>query len=329
MKQAIRTAAFATSILMTALLAACGGGGGASSGSTTTSTTTVPSGTTLTTSQYASGSVEAAMFSAINADRQMCGFPVYQENTLLDQAAQNHTVYMLDNGGTITDFETQGNPGFTGVTGQDRAEYVGWPTGVSTGTGSAGYYTNATLTSTQYGDALVAAWASGVYHQSLLVDPMSLTGLGVSQTTYNGYPQLAASLMIGEFVNTMSASASPMTFPCQGATGLPYENGGGETPTAPGVTGAFGTPVSIVGNPSDVIRISSGSMIDLANSASVPLQALDSSTDPNHVLPAYVGVVYPTSPLTANTQYSVTISGTVNGTPFSRNFTFTTGSTVG
>ena len=315
--------------LLPLALAACGGGGGGSttSSSTTASTTTVPSGTTLTTAQYASGSVEAAMFSAINADRQMCGFPVYQENTLLDQAAQNHTVYMLDNGGTITDYETQGNPGFTGVTGQDRAESVGWPSGVSTATGSGGYYTNATLTGTQYGDALVAGMAAGVYHQGLIVDPVSLVGFGESQTTYNGYPQVVGSVMLGQFSNIVTESQSPLTFPCQGATGLPYKNGGGETPTPPNTSGSWGTPVTVMGNPSDTIRLTSATIT--GPSGSVAVQILDSSTDPNHEIQSYEGVVYPTSALVANTQYSVTISGTVNGASFSRNFTFTTGSTIG
>ncbi|POP04391.1 serine protease, partial [Salmonella enterica subsp. enterica serovar Heidelberg] len=40
-------------------------------------------------------------------------------------------------------------------------------------------------------------------------------------------------------------------------------------------------------------------------------------------------VAYPTAPLQPNTPYTVNLSGTINGTPFTRSFTFTTGNVVG
>jgi len=61
----------------------------------------------------------------------------------------------------------------------------------------------------------------------------------------------------------------------------------------------------------------------------ISLKVLDSATDPNKLLPKFEGVAYPTSPLQPNTTYSVSITGTVNGTAFSRNFTFTTGNVIG
>ena len=341
-----------------ASLAACGVGGGGgttavtssysancSNGTIQTSTvsqsaaqaacpasTTVPAGTTVATSQYTSTSVQSAMFAQINSLRATCGFPAVQENTLLDQAAQNHAQYMIANGGLITDTETQGNPGFTGVTGQDRADALGWPSSVYAGAGDVGYYTNATLSNTQYGQNLVAAWATGVYHQTMIAFPGKLFGLGVAQTTYAGFPQLAAGGMIGQ-LNTTPGTLH--TFPCAGVTGLPYAMLG-EVPQPPNVVGtmfgspAWGTAQSVWSdNANDVVLITSASMIPAGGSTSVALNILTSLNDSNHLVWQSYSTAYPTSPLTPNTTYNVTLTGTLNGAPFNLNYSWTSGSTVG
>ncbi len=48
---------------------------------------------------------------------------------------------------------------------------------------------------------------------------------------------------------------------------------------------------------------------------------LNASNDPNKEIGPYEASAYPVAPLQANTTYNVAI----NGTPFSRNFSFTTG----
>lgn len=122
-----RIAAMACVASLTLLLTACGGGGGggstpsptATSSGTTATASSQPSGT-VTTPTYAAVSAQGAAFTLLNQYRQQCGFPAMQENTILDQAAQNHTQYMMANGGTITDTEVKGNPGFTGVFAQPQ-----------------------------------------------------------------------------------------------------------------------------------------------------------------------------------------------------------------
>ena len=60
--------------------------------------------------------------------------------------------------------------------------------------------------------------------------------------------------------------------------------------------------------------------------------------DPNKENPAHQAVAYPANPLTPNTTYTVSVTGTYmdpncvnNGATqsFSRSFTFTTGNTIG
>jgi hypothetical protein len=60
----------------------------------------------------------------------------------------------------------------------------------------------------------------------------------------------------------------------------------------------------------------------------IALQVLDSAKDPNKLLQPYQGVAYPTTPLSPNSQYTVSLTGTINGVAFARTFTFTTGNIV-
>lgn len=318
----------AISVAALLALSACGGGGGGSStasapSSTGASSSTVTTGN-LTAPQYAANSAQIAAFNLLNQQRQQCGFPALTENTVLDQAAAAHAKYMGENGGTITDTEVSTNTGFTGATYSDRATTAGFPTGASVAGVSGGYYTNAALTETQYGQQLVWGWLSGVYHIAVGVLPTTEIGVGWNETTFNGFPEVQASLSLA---NPQPVSGGPLTFPCQGTTGVAY-SAGGETPTPPNTSGNWGTPIAVAGNLTDTIVLQSATIAD-ASSHVVTMQLLNSASDPNHLLPAYEAVAYPTSPLSANAAYSVSMSGTVNGQPFTRNFTFTTGNIVG
>jgi hypothetical protein len=150
-------------------------------------------------------------------------------------------------------------------------------------------------------------------------------GIGYNKGSFSGFPFVQGTLSIGNMQGTLTNA--PLTFPCQGTTGVAYL-AGGETPPPPNTSGNSGTPVAVAGNVSDTIRLQSGTMTDSAGHA-ITLQLLDSSNDPNKLLPAYEGVAYPATPLVANSTYSVAITGTVNGVAFSRTFTFTTGNIVG
>ncbi|CAN7775806.1 CAP domain-containing protein [Caballeronia sp. LjRoot31] len=325
----IKKCALYGAIFSTAILAACGGGGGGGSSSTAAATsassTTATSGN-VSTPQYAASSAQLAAFQLLNQERQQCGFAALTENTTLDQPAQAHATYMGENSGLITDTEVSGNPGFTGVTYTDRAVHFGYPSTVLTSGVSGGYYTNATLTPTQYGQQLVYGWLSGVYHIAIGVWPVTEVGVGWNQTTYNGFPEIQASLEIGNMQT--GTGSGPLTFPCQGTTGVAY-SAGGETPTPPNTSGNWGTPIALAGlSQNDTLVLQSGTMTDTSGNV-INLQLLYSANDPNKELPSFEAVAYPTTPLQPNATYSVSITGTDNGTAFSRSFTFTTGSVVG
>ncbi|BAO92999.1 CAP domain-containing protein [Caballeronia cordobensis] len=312
------------------LVAACGGGGGGgdaspaapASGASTPATPTNPAN--LTTPQYPADSFHLAAFNLLNQQRQQCGFPALQENTALDQATAAHAQYLTAND-VITDTEVAGNPGFTGATFVDRAAHFGYTSNNGSIGVSGGIYTNATWTETQYGEQAVYVFLGGVYHISIAASPMNTVGIGKVAKTYNGFPQEQFSFNLTNF-QQLSTNA-PLTFPCQGTTGVPYDNFG-EIPTPPATSGHWGTPVGVAGNPTDTIVMQTGTMTDSSGHV-IALQVLDSAKDPNKLLLPYQGVAYPTTPLSPNSQYTVSLTGTNNGVAFSRTFSFTTGAVLG
>ncbi|MFP3645849.1 CAP domain-containing protein [Paraburkholderia sp. SIMBA_054] len=319
----------AVSIAAAMALAACGGGGGGGNASSpTTPPAAPPSPTTgnVTTPQYAANSAEQTIFTTLNQYRQQCGFPALTENTLLDKATANHSSYMAQ-ANAVSDSETAGKAGYTGVTFSDRAAAVGFPSGsVAVGGVSNGFWTTPALTETGYGQNLLYGWISGVYHIGTVVWPVTQVGVGYAETTFNGAPQAWGALTLANLQSVISNG--PLTFPCQGTTGVPYK-ALGETPTPPNTSGAWGTPIGVAGNPQDTIVLQTASITDTSTGTPASVQLLDSSKDPNKLIPAYEAVAYPSSPLSPNTSYAVTITGTVNGVAFSRSFTFTTGNVVG
>ncbi|MBB5420631.1 CAP domain-containing protein [Paraburkholderia atlantica] len=316
-------------------LAACGGGGGGgdgggssnggssnNNGSSSTPPASTATSANVTTPQYAANSAQLAIFNTINQQRQQCGFPALTENTQLDTASQAHADYIGKNGGTITDSEVSTNASYTGVTYADRATKAGYPAStVFMGGESAGYWTNATLSEAAYGTNIATAWSSGVYHVGAFVWPVTQIGIGWNETTYSSFPE-AHGVITTANLQKMSGSV-PLMYPCDGATGVPYKVVG-ETPTPPNTNGAFGPTMAVASNSGDTVVLTAGTLTDTSGNV-INLQVLNASTDPNKLVQTFEARAYSATPLTANTKYSVSLSGTINGTPFSRTGSFTTG----
>ncbi|MCM2552674.1 CAP domain-containing protein [Burkholderia glumae] len=307
-------------------MVACGGGGDGSSTpaaatSTPASSATPASGAsatstsqpgTLDTSNYAAGTSERAAFDLINQYRTQCGFPALKQNTVLDQASRNHVAYEIANN-VVSDTEVAGKAGFTGVTGADRAKALGWPSGVYVGAADDGV--SNVIDPTVIGHNAILGFMSVPYHS--LTVPINSTDIGIAfASDQNGS---TVSLHAGGTLATIAGA--PLTLPCQGSTGIPYQ-GNGENPTPPGVTWPVGTPIAVMSNLNDIVRLTSGTITG-PDGTPIMLQLLDGSIDPT--IGNYEAVAYPKTPLKASTQYSVMLQGTVNGTQFTRAFSFTTG----
>jgi len=156
-------------------------------------------------------------------------------------------------------------------------------------------------------------------------------GFGVSTTTSQNLQLALASESYAtdwNNPNDISASVAPLTFPCQGVTGIPYGLTG-EIPMPPNTSSnGFGTPISVIGRLNDTVILTSATLVNTSTGAQITLNILNASNDPNKELQPYQASAYPASPLAPNTTYQANLSGTDNGTPFTRTFTFTTGNTL-
>ncbi|MGP8434533.1 CAP domain-containing protein [Paraburkholderia fungorum] len=341
MNQKNISALTALSFAAAVALSACGGGGGggssaagaaapasAPSSASSPGSASSPVAGTQPTPQYAANSAQLAMFNQVNAYRQQCGFPAVQENTVLDQAAQAHAMWEgLNN--QVADNETAGQQGFTGVSYLDRAVHFGFPSTGVVGAGvSAAYYTTSNLSETEYGQTLVNEWISTVYHSQAILTPVKTIGIGEYETAFNGSPEAWGSMSLLNTEMQQLTTSGPITFPCQGTTGVPYK-AVSEFPTPPNTSGPWGTPVIVMGNATDTLVLTSGTMTDPSGNV-INLQLLYSANDPNKLTQPYAAVAYPATPLAPNTTYTVSVSGTVNGKAFTKPpYTFTTGNIVG
>ncbi|CAB3805100.1 hypothetical protein LMG28688_06112 [Paraburkholderia caffeinitolerans] len=341
------TALTAISFAAALTLAACGGGGGggnggsssnnstSGSGSPGSGTTTSPTVTgTQSTPQFAATSAQLAAFNLLNQYRQQCGFAELQENTVLDTAAANHAKWEgLNN--TISDSEQSGQNGFTGGDYQARATSAGFPSTVSVGGASGGGNAvfPADFVAATAGQQFVYGLLGGVYHNVVVGYPANIVGFGESETqaTVGSYTY-TDSWQSMSFASTQATpqttGTGPLMFPCSGATGLPYRIVA-ESPTPPNVSGTgWGQPVSAFGlKLTDTVTIQSATLTDTSGNV-ITLQVLNSTTDPNKMIPAWYATAYSTSPLTPNTTYTATVTGTYNGTPFSRSYPWSTGNIV-
>ncbi|MCA8002840.1 MULTISPECIES: CAP domain-containing protein [Burkholderia cepacia complex] len=342
MKKLTTISLSALSVAAALTLAACGGGGDGGStntGSTGgtnpnpsnpgTPSTTVPG--TVDSAQYPAGSAQLAALTLLNQYRTQCGFPAIKQNTVLDQAAQNHAKYIGLNG-VVTDSEVSGNQGYTAASYSDRAVAAGFPNGAvgigASGAGNAVFTSN--FNAALAGQQFIYSLLGGAYHAVVATFPVDNAGFGEfeTQVTSGSYTYTESWQSISMYsTRTQAITNGPKTFPCDGVTGVPYREVG-EIPTPPNVsTSGWGTPIVVMGNITDTIVVQSASVT--GPSGAVAVQVLNSDSDPNKLLGKYQAVAYPTSPLDPKTTYNVTINGTSNGTAFSRNFSFTTGNVVG
>ncbi len=282
----------------------------------------VPVPGTLPRPTYPQGSAERAAFDRINRDRRECGFPAMVENRILDHAAWLHARYQANNQ-VMSDEEQADRPSFLGITAQERAQKLGWPSDVYAGSDDMMFYKDRPFTQTGYGLEIVDGLLAAAYHAPTLFYPMHQFGIAIVKSAGRRYPQVWASLQNGQVINRITRQDEPLTFPCQGTRGLPY-SADHEEPMPPGTHGAFGTPVVVMGNLADTLRLAHAELIDPAGH-SIALRVLDAANDPHHLMAGFAGVAYALSPLAPNTRYTAIVDGFVNGKPFRRRFEFETG----
>lgn len=331
------SAVAAASVL--ALLAACGGGGSGDTVAVNPGDSTNPSTPAddssmveaILTPSYAASSEEYAAYSFLNNERVRCGFGSLRQNAQLDQAARAHADWMIINR-VLSHYESSSYPnGFTGYAPSDRAAFAGYATSYSVGEGLAFGIDG---TKDGRGVAGVRELLAGVYHAIGALRPAKDVGISVRQgSDVNQSTLLVPTAIVTGTQNgyqTLDAT-EVVTYPCEGTSNAKPDLGLEDPNPVPGrnlSTRPLGPAITIMARVGNTLSLTGASMQRVSDGQSVTMRApVTGNADPNGQLAydPHIGYVLPDAPLEANTTYRVTLSGTNNGSPFQRMFTFTTG----
>lgn len=330
-----KTATIAISSIAFAALAACGGGGG--SGSPSASTT--PSNPAATTTPIAllaapgasaagsatlTGDVIADSFNYANNKRAQLGLSTLKNIATVNTAAANHALYMYD-ANAVGHYEAAGQPGFTGVAPSDRVAAAGYTTNAVSeiAAGIGGPFTS----STEAVDALFDA----PFHRAIFI--FDTTGIGFGQGPANSDPAKYSTL-VGDFVDYVQQTPDYklVAYPYDGQTNVKPSWVANESPNpmanAPTYIGkTVGYPVTLSAAGNGAFSNITFTITDAAGNA-VSCAETDNT---NNSEATRLAMCVPFAPLSNNTTYKVTVTGSLTNTSipqataFSVNWSFTTG----
>ena len=284
---------------------------------------------------YPDGSEEAAAFNLLNAERSRCGFGTLVQNTQIDAAAQAHADWGLRNWvWSHYEDETKYPSGYTGNTSRVRALYQGYTNLGATGEVMAA--TNGTSVKTGLGTEHIRGLLAAPFHLNTLtygyldvgISVRSKTDAGSSNPAVFSVADLAYKQNLGM---QQQSSSSILTYPCDGTTGVDYQLDGEIPNPVPGRNLAafpLGHPVLIRVRDSNTLSITDATMRNLSTNELVPVRsaATTKADDTGGIFKYNEAYVIPDGPLSQNTTYKVTITGTNSNVPFTKTFECSTGS---
>jgi uncharacterized protein YkwD len=313
-----------SAVLAACALVACGGGGNNSN--STTPSTSANSGfagqdaaaPTLTSNVAVDGR------NWINYRRAQIGLATLSENPLIDTAAQGHSDYQRLNN-TVTHIQEAGKPGFTGAQLQDRLKAAGYRI---TGANAIGEVISAT--SNGSGFYMAEELITAIYHRFVMFEPMfKEIGTGAASSTSN-YVYFTADMAANNGLGPGLPGAALVVWPFNGQTQVqPNFFSDYEEPDpvpAPGVN-EVGYPISVQTNMTTAIVVQSFTVRAHGSNSDLPVyqvnnEVISSNPAQSHLLTA--AAIIPKTPLAAATQYDVSFSGMLNGTPVTKSWSFTT-----
>lgn len=291
-------------------------------------------------STYPLGSEQKAAFDLLNQERLACGFGTLAQNAALDTAALNHSLYQFINNVSTHEEDRVLYPnGFTGRTVLDRVWQAGYGTPATVRQASEdfaeGTRASAAALTTGDGTFFTRALLSAPVHLASMMSDADAAGMAfVDSGLIAGYPFGGRRSMVlfnfGFQARQSLDSRAVVTYPCQGSTGIVWKISN-ETPgPIPGrdlSVDPIGPGIVVKVAADRVLAISAASVVNTSTGAATPTYILNTANDPSGgVVAPNLAVVIPLAPLVASTTYQVNVSGSHGGVPFSRSFTFTTGS---
>ena len=246
--------------------------------------------------------------SYLNKLRTLTGLSAFQENQLIDKAAQNHALYLSYNQ-IISHYETPSYPFYTGVTPLDRLKYVGYNPIIVMENISAGE-NNATSS--------IDDLFSAIYHRLAFLEPSLLhIGFGQSKDT-RGVPyyvfDMATPMSLGYdgYTSLLQSSPEVVIWPANGATVPPHFYNTEDPNPLPSML-VTGYPISFSFNN---LLVSKVELIDFkltdGTGKSISATEMTSYSDPNGQLNQNQFVFFPISRLNWATKYEVKATFRVN-----------------
>lgn len=263
---------------------------------------------------------QRAALQRTNYWRTAAGLPPINANAELEAAASAHSQFMATTMASCwsgAHNEVSSCTGFTGASPGARATHAGYRAN------ALGEVINWNATPT----AAIDGWIWTVYHRTPFTDiGYTEAGYGTAEGPYNGRPGHHNTMDFGRPAGTPTPTQmGVVVFPPPGTTDVPPAfNGNLEGPTPPmPASGRWpsGTVISL-NFPTDNYEVTEHKLYDsLCNE--VAHSYFTSATDSNNHNRRFV-FFYANAPLTTHNDYTVRVSATVNGEPWTKTWQFRT-----
>ena len=299
----------------------------------------IPIVTETQTSTYAAQGLteEAAAFELLNQERARCGFGTLRQNAALDKAAKAHADWQNLNGVTGHYEDGKKPNGFTGLGWNARIEAAGYGIpGDATDEISQRWQQIGEISKVGHGVQGMRSLLNAPFHMRGLLAGFRDVGISVrtSEEVGTNFGQLILQINPAYLHTTPRQELSEQdvaTYPCEGTTGTNRQLSN-ETPNpVPGrylLTNPLGGTVFVQLRYGNKLVFTSATMTQVSGDGAgtaVTLRDPVTSANSGNAFQSHQGYIVADAPLEPNTQYEVVINGTNNGTPFTRQFTFTTG----
>lgn len=302
------------------VLAACGGGGGGASpppaalvpGSPASSVPSDPAAPAITNNTATDG------FNWINYRRSQIGMPLLVRNPLIDSAAQLHSDYLRLNN-TVSHDQIAGKPGYTGVGLEARLAQAGYSFNRSA---NFAFGEVISATTSNSGVYMAEELITAIYHRFVIFEPrFKEMGTGAA-TNASGYTYFTADFAANNGYSAGVGKGNLATWPANGQTGVTRNFFSDyEAPDPVAELNEVGYPVSVHADIDAVLAVTSFTMRPRGES-DIPVKLLRRSTDEH--TPRSAAALVPLALLRAGTTYEVTFTGTSDGAPVAKSWSFTT-----
>ncbi|WP_317202098.1 CAP domain-containing protein [Janthinobacterium sp.] len=299
-----------SALLMTGLLSACGGGGGG----------TADSGSNVNTAVLLNTTADQG-FNWINTRRQQIGIPTpLKRDTVIDKAAQNHSIYQVSNN-IITHDETSGLTGFTGVDQLARLKAVGY-------TVAAPYLFGEVIARAPNSDGafLAEELIAAIYHRFLIFEPLFKDAGSGAAISRSGDVYFTTNFAANKGYGVGIGNGKIVNYPYDGQSGVPTSFlSDSEEPDPVPDRNEVGYPISVHSDATGTLTVNNFTVRLRGAGSDLPVRLLTADTDPNtqKVGPTAAAII-PLAPLLSGQTYDVAFSGVANSIAVTRNWFFST-----